>query len=161
MIKWYKRLYQIAEDERDSELEIPEIFDRLHNHFDTQTDEFFEGFKTARNPYIFLNRGFSSFTIKQTTKLRGLEDSILFRLPTLVEGEVIDLGEKRQIKLVSEIPVKWALAPIPILLVLYSAPTYIVFLSALFIIGIYIWFRQSAKLDLVDVDIELYRCLKK
>ncbi len=161
MIKWYKRVYQVSEDERDSDLEILEIIDKLHGYFDKQSNKIFGDFKTAKNPYVFLNRGFNSFTISHTTKQWGAKDS---RAPmvTLIEGQIFDLGEKRRIKLISQIPIRWILVPILTLLVMYSmAPFYAFFLSALIVVSMYIWIRHCAKLDLVDVDIELYKCLKK
>ena len=161
MIVWYKRVYQITEDERNSNLEVHEILEKLQDHFDKPTRKLLGNLSKANNPYMFLNRGFNSFTITHTEKQWGAKDS---RIPliTLIECEIFDLGKERKIKLVSQLPAKWILALLLTLVITYFMTTLYMFLViALAVTGIYLWLRNCAKLDLVDVDIELYRCLKK
>lgn len=158
MIPWYKRFYQVREELRETELDRSQIMFKMSRHFDNDWDAFhFTGH--ARHPFAFEQLDKYRFKIRHTKKWRGGKDPSIPR-DTLISGYIEELNGKNKVRLVSSIPITWAVAIVPSSLLASTIDISLAALSILFYLGVILWFRHMASEDVEEVDIEIYKALK-
>lgn len=159
MIPWYKKIYQVAEDVRETHYSVEEIKRRLNDHFEKPGYGPKTFFQKPINPYVLKLKG-DKLLFRQNNKFRSGIDPFDTGI-SLVKGELVDSITSREIRLTSQIPVNWIFGLLLAGLITYSVNIIAFLLSMLIGLVIIFRFRYIAKMDLEKIDIELYKCLKE
>ena len=159
MIPWYKKWYLVDEIETKTILEKELVLIKMKQYFDPDKPDIDQYGKRQRRPEYHFNLNERTETFSLRKKSVGWNEN-RERNSFIAHGKISGNEQGTGLKVNASIPIYLIILVLVLLRIAYVQSAYL-FLLLIIPVGIaYFWKRNLLKEELLNVDVEINKCLK-